>query len=65
MFKLLIHYSSGTEEDDEIFETEEEANDYGLDICNNYRSGGEILNLSNPGDYPLKYDNLDFDVIEV
>ncbi len=33
----------------------------------NYVAGGEVLHLSNPGDYPLNEDDadVDFNVIEV
>ena len=67
MYKVVMNYPDGTtEEDDEVFETEAEANAYGLDQCSNYALGGEILHMSNPGDYPLKEDDdADFDVIEV
>jgi hypothetical protein len=68
MYKVVMKYPDGTtEEDDEVFETEEEANAYGGDQCGNYVLGGEILHMSNPGDYPLKEDDedVDFDVIEV
>ncbi|WP_345377506.1 hypothetical protein [Frondihabitans cladoniiphilus] len=62
-----MKYSDGTvEEDDEVFDTEGEANEYGLTQASNYQTGGEVLNLSNPGDYPLDPDDTaDFDVIEV
>ena len=52
-YKVVMHYPDGTEE----------AGSYG---CSCYREGGEILNLSNPGDYPLdEDDDCDFEVIEV
>lgn len=61
-----MHYPDGTsEEEDEIFETEAEAEAYGADQCNNYSVGGEVLHMSNPGDYPLNDDEADFEVIEV
>ena len=62
-----MHYPDGTtEEDEETFETEEEAESYGLQCVSEYALGGEILHLHNPGDYPLKEDDdADFDVIEV
>jgi len=66
MFKVAMNYSDGTrEDDDEIFETESEAEEHGLYLCSCYHSGAETLNLSNPGDYPLDDDDVDFDVIEV
>ena len=60
-------YLSGVD-DDEFFDTEEEAKEAGYETISNCDTGAEILNLSNPGDYP--YDEHDFDdfyveVIEV
>ena len=62
-----MKYPDGTkEEDDELFESESEATEYGLDQINNYETGAEVLHLSNPGDYPLSDDDtVDFEVIEV
>ena len=67
MFKIVMSYPDGTtEEQEEIFETESEAHDYGLVQCSNYEAGGEVLHLSNPGDYPLDDDDeVDFEVVEV
>lgn len=66
-FQIVMKYSDGTtEEDDELFETAEEANQYGLTQVSNYRTGGEVLHESNPGDHPLDADDAaDFQVIEV
>lgn len=67
MFKVIMKYPDGTEEEeDEVFETEAEATDHGLDMVGCYSLGGEILHEHNPGDYPLKEDDeADFEVIEV
>jgi hypothetical protein len=68
IYKVVMNYPDGTkEEEDEVFETEEEARAYGLEQCSNYVAGGEVLHMSNPGDYPLREedDDVDFDVIEV
>lgn len=67
MYKVVMNYPSGTsEEDDEVFESESEASEYGSYLCSCYVLGGEILHMSNPGDYPLKNDDdVDFEVIEV
>ena len=67
VFKVIMKYPDGTrEEDDEVFESESEATEYGLNQLNNYETGGEVLHLSNPGDYPLSDDDTaDFEVIEV
>ena len=67
-YKVVMLYQGGRirEEDDELFDTELEADDAGLYYCTYYQDGGEILNLSNPGDYPFGEDEeLDFEVIEV
>ena len=66
-YKVEIHYSDGTiEVEDEIFDSEEQAEEHGLYMCSCYHEGAEILNLSNPGDYPLDPDDeVDFEVIEV
>lgn len=53
---------------DEIFDTEEEAEDYALYLCSCARTGAEILNMSNPGDYPYDEDSFEepeYEIIEV
>lgn len=67
VFKVVMQYPDGEEEDDEVFETEAEANEYGLTQISNYHTGAEVLHMSNPGDYPSdgEDDEIDFDVIEV
>ncbi len=56
MYKVVMHYSDGTsEEEDEIFETESEANNFGLEQLSNIATGAEVLHLSNPGDYPAHH----------
>jgi len=65
-YRVLMKYSDGTEElDDEVFDTEKEAEDYGCYLIGCCREGAEIMNLSNPGDYPLDdYEDPDFEVVE-
>lgn len=66
MYKVVMKYPDGTtEEDDEVFESASEANDYGMYMVSCYSQGGEILHMSNPGDYPLSDDDADFQVIEI
>lgn len=67
MFKIKLMYSDGnTEELDGVFDTEDEAEEYALEAISEYHSGGETLNMSNPGDYPLdKEDDVDYEVIEI
>jgi hypothetical protein len=65
-YKVIYYYPDGTsEEDDELFDTEEEAKEHGLYMCDCYRVGGEVLNMSNPGDYPLTDDECDYEVVKV
>lgn len=65
-YRIEIIYPDGErEEDDEVFDTEEEAQAHGEYMCSCYSLGGEILNMSNPGDYPLSDDDADFEIIEV
>ena len=66
-YKVVMHYPDGTEEEeDELYDSEEQAEEAGCYSCSCYREGGENLNLSNPGDYPLdEDDDCDFEVIEV
>lgn len=67
MYKVVMIYPSGERhEEDELFETEVEANDHGQEMASAYTVGGEILNMSNAGDYPLKEDDdAEWEVIEV
>lgn len=67
-FQVKYIFSDGTEElDDEIYDTYEEADDAGNYGCSCYMLGGEILNLSNPGDYddPQESDRPTYEVIEI
>ena len=68
MYKVVMEYPDGTrEEEDDVFDTESEAEECGQYLCGCYKTGGEILNMSNPGDYPLEVvgGDADFEVIEV
>ena len=66
LFKVIMKYADGEEEVDEVFETEEEADEYGSDCVSNYYEGGRILEMSNPGDYPFDEDEeVDYEVIEI
>ena len=62
-----MQYSDGTnEEQDEVFDTEEDAEEYANYLVSCSQVGAEILNLSNPGDYPLDdYEDPDFEIIEI
>lgn len=65
-YRVLMIYSDGTKElDDEVFDTEEAAEDYGHYLVSCSETGAEILNLSNPGDYPLdEYEKPEFEIVE-
>lgn len=67
MYKVVMKYADGTTEpDDEVCETESEATEHGSYLVSCYAEGGEVLHMSNPGDYPLaEEDDADFEVIEV
>lgn len=64
VFKVIFN----GELEDEVFNTEQEADSYALDLCNAYAQGGEDLYLSNPGDYPYEEtccDTPEYEIIEV
>lgn len=66
MFKAVLKFADGEEvEDDERFETEKEAEEYGLVMLSNYNTGAEVLHMSNPGDYSLDDDDADPDIVVV
>ena len=69
-YKVIFTFPNGnTEEDDDgPYDSIEEANDAALQWISDYDTGGEVLNLSNPGDYPYDPDEagqIDFDIIEI
>ena len=66
-YKIIMQYPDGTnEEQDEVFDTEEGAHEYANYLVSCSQEGAEILNLSNPGDYPLEdYENPNFEIIEI
>ena len=65
-YKVKMIYPDGTTDiEDEIYDTYEEAEEGGLYSCSCYSLGGEILNMSNPGDYPLSDEDAYFVIIEV
>ena len=52
---------------DEVFFSEEEAEEYALYLCSCTRTGAEILHLSNPGDYDYdeeSFEDPDYEIIE-
>lgn len=55
-FILYFPYGDEIDSQDEgyLYDTEEEAQEAATEWISNYKQGGEILNLSNPGDYPYE-----------
>lgn len=55
------------EEEDDVFDTREEAEEHALYLSSCARTGAEILHWSNPGDYDYDdetYEYPDFEIIE-
>lgn len=63
MAKYGVMYDGELE--DEIFDTEEQAEEYALYLSSCAKEGAEILNMSNPGDYDADDYNDDFEVVEI
>lgn len=56
------------EEEDDIFDTEEAAEEYADYLVSCTREGAEILHMSNPGDYDYDEDDFEdpeYEIIEV
>lgn len=52
-------------EEDEIFSTYEEAEEHALYLVSCYHTGGETLEMSNPGDYPYDPDDEpEYEIVE-
>lgn len=65
-YRAKVTYSDGSSDiDDFEFDTYAEAQDRFSEIENDYRTGGEVLHMSNPGDYPEENDELSFEVVEI
>jgi hypothetical protein len=65
-YKVVINYSNGdTDELDELYDSYEEAEEQALEYISNWHAGGEVLESSNPGDYPYDPDDApDYDIFE-
>ena len=66
MWKFKVIFDG--EECDEIFDTEEDAEEYALYLSSCSREGAEILHMSNPGDYDYDeetYEDPDYEIIEI
>lgn len=65
-YKVIVEYDDGTkEEEEEVFDTREEADDHGLYIMACANEGAETLHMSNPGDYPDEEADIDYEVVWV
>lgn len=56
------------EEQDEVFATEEAAEDYALYLRSCSQLGAELLHMSNPGDYDYdedEWESPDYEIIEI
>lgn len=64
----LIDEDGDRDEQDEVFSSEEEAEDYAIYLQGCSRLGAEILHMSNPGDYPYDEDDFeapDYEIFEI
>lgn len=74
-YKVKILYGNDEEDilmadgsyDDAIFDNESDAEEAGQEACSNCELGAQILNMSNPGDYPYDKDTffVDYEIIEI
>ena len=55
----------GNEYEDEIFDNEEDAEEYATYLSGCAKLGAEILHMSNPGDYDEDDYDDDYQVVEV
>lgn len=68
MYKIHIFDEDYEDYEDEVFEAEEVAHEYMAQLMIDRQTGAEILNLSNPGDYPYDEDDdfdIDYEVIKI
>ena len=63
MSKYKVKFNG--EFEDEVFDTEREANDYALYLVSCAAEGAEILHLSNPGDYDEDDYDDDYEIVEI
>lgn len=55
VYKLI--FSDETIVSDEKYDTLDEALDAGREAINDYNAGGDVLHLSNPGEYPAEWES--------
>ena len=60
-YKVLFN----DELEDEVFDTEEEAEEHALYLVSCTKLGAEILHMSNPGDYDEDDYEADYEIIEI
>lgn len=63
MAKYKIFMSGELE--DEVFDTEEEAEEHAMYLASCARYGAEILHMSNPGDYDEDDYDDEYEIIEI
>ncbi len=68
-YKIIYHWTNGTETEDDNYgdyysskREAQEAGEYGLGCA---VTGGEILEMSNPGDYPFDESDYEDDTFEI
>lgn len=65
-YKVNILLADGSEfEEEPVFDTYEEAEDYGCNWVGDYRLGGEILHAMNPWDDEIDDEDPDFEILEI
>jgi hypothetical protein len=53
-------------DEEQIFDTEQEAEDYVDVVMSDMSAGAEVLHLSNPGDYPFSIaEDLNYEIEEI
>lgn len=63
-YKVRLEFSDGTTyECEDEFDTKKEAYEYGEYLNSCQRTGAEVLELSNPGDYPMPDEFEDGEII--
>lgn len=60
-YKVLFN----DELEDEVFDTQEEAEEHALYLVSCTQLGAEILHMSNPGDYDEDDYEADYEIIEI
>lgn len=68
MYKIEFYEEGYEEYADEEFETREEALELIAQLESNNKAGAEVLNASNPGDYPYDEDGdfeIDCEIVEI